>query len=144
MRSVILSIRSAFIVIIMLLMAACTIGSPTGEVVEKEVEGFFKARQQQSTDLALGFYSNKRSAEEWRSHYEHVESNLGHVESFRKIRMEVNTVLSGRFYIFDYQVKYKSGAEAKETLTFLDTVEEDDKFGIVAHVITADGYRQLF
>jgi len=144
MRSAVLSIRSVFVVTLMLLLAACTIGSPTGEVVEKEAEAFYKARQQQNADLALGFYSNTRSAEDWRSHYEHAVLNLGQVESFRKIRMEVNTVLSGRFYIFDYQVKYTSGTEAKETLTFLDTVEEDDKFGIVAHVIAADGYRQLF
>lgn len=144
MRSIVLTTRSVFVVTLMLLLAACTIGSPTGEVVEKEAEAFYKARQQQNAELALGFYSNTRSAEDWRSHYEHTISSLGQVESFRKIRIEVNTVLSGRFYIFDYQVKYKSGADAKETLTFLDTVEEDDKFGIVAHVITADGYRQLF
>ncbi len=144
MRAVILFVRSVGVATLMLLLSACSIGSPTGEVVEKEVEEFYKVRQQQNVDLALGYYSNKRSAEEWRAHYEHIVSNLGHVESYRKIRMEVNTVLSGRFYIFDYQVKYISGAEAKETLTFLDTVEEDDKFGIVAHVIAAEGYRPLF
>ncbi len=144
MKSVCVCVRSLFVVTLMLFLAACSIGSPTGEVVEKEAEEFYKARQQQNVDLALGYYSNKRSSEDWRSHYEHIVSNLGHVESFRKIRMEVNTVLSGRFYIFDYQVKYNSGAEAKETLTFLDTVEEGDKFGIVAHVISADDYRPLF
>ena len=144
MRPVVLSVRAVFIATLVLLLAACTIGSPTGEVVEKEVEEFFKARQQQNAELALGFYSNKRQPEEWRSHYEHLVSNLGQVETYKKIRMEVNTVLSGRFYIFDYQVKYTSGTDAKETITFLDTVEEGDKFGIVAHVVTAEGYRQLF
>ena len=144
MKRVILSVRSVFVATLVLLLAACSIGSPTGEVVAKEAEAFYKARQQQNLDLTLGYYSNKRSLEDWRTHVEHAVSNLGQVESFRKIRMEVNTVLSGRFYIFDYQVKYSSGTEAKETLTFMDTVEEGDKFGIVVHVISADGYKQLF
>ena len=89
MRSAVLSIRSVFVATLMLLLAACTIGSPTGEVVEKEAEAFYQARQQQNAELALGFYSNTRSAEDWRSHYEHVVSSVGQVESFRKIRMEV-------------------------------------------------------
>ena len=141
MKSAVLFARSGVVAIFIFMLAACSIGSPTGEVVEKEVEGFYKARQEQNVDLVLGYYSNKRSAEEWQTHVEHVASSLGQVESFRKIRMEVNTVLSGRFYIFDYQVKYTSGKDALETVTFFDTVKEDDKFGIVAHVISADGYR---
>ena len=144
MRSVVLSVRSVFIVTLMLFLAACSIGSPGGEIVEKEVEKFFQARQQHNEDLALGFYSNKRQPEEWRNHYEDLVSKLGYVESYRKIRMEVNTVLSGRFYIFDYQVKYTSGAEARETVTLLDKVEEGDRFGIVAHVIISDGYQKIF
>jgi len=143
MKSAFLFIRSGIVAAFILMLAACSIGSPTGEVVEKEVEGFYKARQEQNVDLVLGYFSNTRSAEEWRSHVEHVTSSLGQVESFRKIRLEVNTVLSGRFYIFDYQVKYTSGKDALETITFFDTVKEDDKFGIVSHVISVDGYRQL-
>lgn len=144
MRSTILFVRSMFVAAVLFLLTACSMGSPTGDVVAKEVEGFYKARQQQDVDLALGYYSNKRPLEDWRHHLEHTVSKLGNVESYEQKGMEVNTVLSGRFYIFDYQVKYSSGTDAKETLTFFDTVKEDDKFGIVAHVISADGYRQLF
>ncbi len=144
MKSVVLSVRSVFVVTLILFLAACSIGSPTGEVVEKEVEKFFKARQQQDIEAVLGYYSNKRSPEEWRDRYKDLVSKLGSVESYKKIRLEVNTVLSGRFYIFDYQVKYTTGAEARETLTFLDTVEDGDKFSIVAHVIISDDYQKIF
>lgn len=144
MKTVVVYVRLIVSIALLSLLAACSMGSPTGDVVAKEVEGFYKARQQQDIDVALGYYSNKRPAEDWQHHLEHVASQLGNVESFEKKRMEVNTVLSGRFYIFDYQVKYSSGADASETLTFFDTVKEDDKFGIVAHVISADGYRKLF
>jgi len=144
MRSAALFVRSGFVAVFVCLLAACSIGSPTGEAVQKEAEAFYQARQQQNVDLALSYYSKNRLTEEWRTHYEHVISNLGQVESFKQIRMEVNTVLSGRFYIFEYQVKYSLGADVKETLTFFDSVEEEDKLGIVAHVISADGYQQLF
>ncbi len=139
-----MSVRAVFSVVFLLLLVGCSIGSPAGDVVEKEVDNFFKARQQQDVDAVLAYYSTKRSPEEWRSGYEDVLSNLGHVESYRKIRVEVNTVLSGRFYIFDYQVKYKSGIEAKETLTLFDTIEKDDAFSIVAHVVIADSYQKVF
>lgn len=127
-------------------LSACSIGSPDAEVAKQRVEQYFQAQQQQNLEAALGFYSSseKRSIDNWRSHLEHVSKSLGKVEHHEFKRMEVNTVLSGRFYIFEYQVSYDSGKSAKETLTMYDTVESDDVPGIVAHVILAEGYKPLF
>lgn len=132
--------------LLLLSLSACTIGSPGADVVKQRVEQFYQAQQQQDLEVALGFYSpsEKLSIEAWRSHLEHVSESLGKVETHEFKRMEVNTVLSGRFYIFEYQVSYDSGKSAKETLTLFVTVETDDVPGIVAHVIMAEGYRPLF
>ncbi len=132
--------------VLLLSLSACTIGSPGAEVVQKRADQFYQVLQQQDLETALGFYSpsEKRSSDAWRSHLEHVADSLGKVETFEFKRIEVNTVLSGRFYIFEYQVSYDSGKSGKETLTFFDTVETDDVAGIVAHVISADGYNPIF
>ncbi len=130
--------------LLVLLLSACSIGSPDASTVQKVADQFFLAQQQQDFDTAVKFYSDNRSPEAWRSHLENISGSLGNIESYQFKRMEVNTVLSGRLYIFEYEVSYSSGKNAKETLTLFDTVESDDVTGIVSHVISADGFKPLF
>jgi hypothetical protein len=127
-----------------LLVTACSIGSPETEVAQKAVDGFYQAQQQQDLEKALTFYSNKRTPEEWRSHLQHLRDALGSVQGYSLKHTEVNTVLSGRFYIFEYQVNYSSGKGAKETLTLFDSVEADDTPLIASHAIMAEGFNPLF
>jgi hypothetical protein len=124
-------------------LAGCTIGSPEGETVHKLVDRFYQARQQQQ-DIGkiVKYYSDRRTPEEWRAHLEKISKTLGTVKSFKFKNMEVNTVFSGRTYIFDYRVDYSSGKTAAETLTVFDTVKSDDEPKIVSHVISADGFHQ--
>jgi len=126
------------------LVSACSIGSPETEVAQQAVEGFYQAQQQQDMEKALKYFSNKRTPEEWRSHLEHLRDSLGAVQNYALKHTEVNTVLSGRFYIFEYQVNYNSGKGAKETLTLFDSVEADDTPLIASHAIMAEGFRPLF
>lgn len=125
-------------------LAGCTIGSPDESVAHKTVEAFYQAVQQGDIDNALEHCSKNRSPEQWRSHLEHVQSSLGKVEKFVLGLTEVNTVLSGRFYILEYQVTYESGKGAKEIVTLFDSVDTGDMPLIVSHVISADGYKPLF
>lgn len=127
-----------------LLIGACSMGSPDINVAQKVVEGFYQAQQQQDLEKALTFYSSKRTPEEWRAHLQHLRDALGSVQSYSLKHTEVNTVLSGRFYIFEYQVNYSSGKGAKETLTLFDSVEVDDTPLIASHAIMADGFSPLF
>lgn len=126
------------------MLAGCSVGSPGVEVAQKAVDGFYQAQQQQDMEKAMGFYSSKRTPEEWRSHLEHLRDSLGTVQSYKLKSVEVNTALSGRFYIFDYQVNYSSGKGAHEILTLFDSVEADDTPLIASHAISAEGFNPLF
>ncbi len=130
--------------LLVLFVSACAIGSPGVEVVQKMADGFYQAQQQQDMEKALSFYSDKRVVQEWRAHLEHLAATLGTVQSYSLKNTEVNTVLSGRFYIFDYQVNYSSGKGAAETLTLFDSIEEDDAPKIVSHAIAAEGFSPLY
>ncbi len=127
-----------------LLLSACTIGSPDESVAAKTTQSFYKALQAGDFESALKACSDKRSPEQWRLHLDHVKENLGTVKTFKPLVTEVNTVLSGRYYILEFFVVYDSGKEAKETITLFDSVDTDDMPLIVSHVISADGYRPLF
>jgi len=139
-----LSLTTIRLCLLALLVSGCSMGSPNASVVQVIADKFYKAQQQQNLDEALGYFSDKRSAEDWRTHLTHIADNLGKVESFEYKGVETNTMLSGRLYIFDYQVAYSSGKQAKETLTLFDTLEEDDTAAIVSHMVMAEGYDQLF
>lgn len=139
-----LHVGFASLLLAVVALAGCSIGSPPGDVAQQSADGFFQAQQQQDMEKALSFYSDKRLPEEWRAHLERVRDTLGTVQSYTLKNSEVNTVLSGRFYIFDYQVSYSSGKGAKETLTLFDSVEAEDKPLIASHTISADGFTPLF
>ena len=130
--------------LLVLLVSGCSMGSPDINVAQKAVDGYYQAQQQQDLDKALTFYSDKRSPEEWRAHLEHLRDSLGTVQGYSLKHTEVNTVLSGRFYIFEYQVNYSSGKGAKETLTLFDSVEAEDTPLIASHAIMAEGFNPLF
>lgn len=136
--------RIGLMSLLALLVTACSIGSPGTDVAQKAVDGFYQAQQQQDMESALKYFSDKRAPEEWRSHLEHLRDSLGNVQNSSLKHTEVNTVLSGRFYIFEYQVNYSSGKGAKETLTLFDSVDEKDTPLIASHVIMAEGFKPLF
>ncbi|MFC1748644.1 hypothetical protein ACFL2V_07535 [Pseudomonadota bacterium] len=134
----------ALLILCVSMLTGCTIGSPEESVAHKTVEAFYQAIQQNDIDKALQSCSEKRSPEQWRLHLDNVQKSLGKVDTFVLGVSEVNTVLSGRFYILEYQVTYSSGKGAKEILTLFDSVETDDVPLIVSHVISADGYKPIF
>ena len=125
-------------------MAGCSIGSPDEGVARTTADAVYQAIQQGNIEGALPNFATTRAPEQWQAHLEHVEKQLGKVESFTFKLVEVNTVLSGRYYIIEYLVGYSSGKTAHETLTLFDSVETGDMPLIVSHVISADGYKPLF
>jgi hypothetical protein len=125
-------------------LTGCSIGSPEGDEVAKLADQLYHDQQAGDIDKLLSYYAGGRSPEQWRLELEHVQEKLGKVKSYQLKHSEVNTVLSGRYYIFEYQVTYDSGKQAKETVTFFDTVEADDRPAVVAHAISAEGFRPFF
>lgn len=125
-------------------LTGCSIGSPSGEEIAVLVDELYATHQAGDIEAVLPYYDGGRSTDQWRAYLKHVQKNLGKVKSYQLKNSEVNTVLSGRYYIFDYQVVYDSGKQAKETITFFDTVEVDDKTLVAAHNILAVGFNPLF
>lgn len=121
-------------------LSGCSVGSPEVGVAQKVADSFYQAQQQQELEKALSLYSDARVPEEWRTHLENLNRSLGTVQSYSLKNVEVNTVLSGRLYLFDYQVNYSSGKGAAETLTLFDSVEPDDEPRIASHTVAAEGF----
>ena len=135
---------AAVLALLWLPLMGCSIGSPEGEEIAVLVEEFYQAQQAGDIEKLLPFYAGGRAPEQWRMQLEHVQKQLGKVATYQLKKHEINTVLSGRYYIFEYQVTYDSGAQAKEIVTLFDTVEANDKTSVVAHNISAEGFRSLF
>lgn len=128
------------------LLSACTMGSPGADIGRQVVDNYYQALQQENVDAdaLMEYFSDNRAPEVWRSHLKNIRKSLGKVDTFEYKGKEVNTVFSGRFYIFEYQVNYDSGKGAKETLTLFDSVDSDDQPKIVSHVIAAEGFEPIF
>jgi hypothetical protein len=133
-------LKTGLLACVCLLFAAC-MGSPGADAGRQVAERYYQTMQQTDIDAALKLFSDNRAPEFWRSHLHNIAESLGAVKRFEYKREEVNTVFSGRYYIFEYQVVYESGKQAKETLTLFDSVEADDHPRIAAHVIAAEGFK---
>jgi len=129
-----------------MLLSGCSIGSPGASEIAKLADQFYHDEQAGDLDKVLSYYAvdGARTPDQWRLELEHVQKELGKVATYKLTNSEINTTLRGRFYIFEYQVTYDSGKQAKETVSFFDTVEPDDKTVIVSHAISAEGFRPLF
>ena len=123
-------------------LSACGTNSPKPEIAKTIAEQFYKARLAGDNAAALSHYASQRPAETWQAHLDHIESSLGALQRYELKRSEVNTVFSGRYYIFDYTTHYSSGAMARETLTIFNKVGEEET-AIVAHDVSADGFKPL-
>lgn len=138
-------VRSRVILLpVVLLVWGCSIGSPGVEVGREVAQNFYQAMAQGDTDGALAYFADNHTPESWRSHLDNIRDSLGQVESFQPGAEEVNTVLSGRLYIFEYQVRYDSQVQAKETLTLFDPVGDGTRPRIVSQVIVAEGFEPVF
>jgi hypothetical protein len=135
-----LSLQGLFLIC---LLSAC-VGSPGAPAGRQVAENYFKAMEQQDEKTALSYFGKNHAPEDWQSHLDNITKTLGHVKSAHFIDEELSTVYSGRFYIMDYEVKYDTGKQARETITVFDSVKEDDKPLIASHKITAKGFHRLF
>ncbi len=130
------------VVALVALTLGCAKSDPPPDVARKLADEFYQALLAGDIDKALTYCSPKRSPEEWRAHFEYTREKLGDVVEVTYKREEVNTTLRGRFFIFDYLVKYSGGTTASETLTLFHKVDEDGTF-VVSHHINAEGFRSM-
>lgn len=124
------------------LLLACDKSVSNSPIAKAVIDDYFIALQQGDSDKALGYYSSKRPAEEWRAHFEHRQQQLGTLLSYQMERVETSTTLHGQFNIFDYSTQYSNNDQVSETLTVFNAVDAEET-AIVGHKITAIGYKSL-
>jgi len=77
----------------------------------------------------LSFYRddffNVQSPGEWIDYLKRIRGTLGEIISVKQKQKQVNTVFSGRRFIYEYSVKYEKGY-AKETIMFFQEVTSPD------------------
>ncbi|MBI3773125.1 MAG: hypothetical protein HY272_10560 [Gammaproteobacteria bacterium] len=119
------------------LLAACGSGNPDANVAQKVVEEFYQAQLSKDDNKVLGLYSSKRALDERKSYVEQQHKTLGQLKSYHIKRNEVNTVLRGRYYIFDIQAEYDQAGVVQETLTIFNEVGSEET-SIVGHNISSE------
>lgn len=127
---------------VLALLSGCGSGSPEASVARKLADQFYQAQLQGNIDRALTYYSPSRTPEEWRALLDNTHRQLGELKAYHFKRQEVNTAMSGRFYVFEYNTEYANAKAVSETLTLFNKVN-DKETKIVSHVITAEGFRPI-
>ncbi len=135
-------LRRLAVVVMTVMALGCAKSDPPPNVAKAKADAFYQALQQENFDEALNYCSPKRTEAEWLGILEHAREKLGTVTTVEFKRQEVNTTLRGRFFIFEYQVKYSGGTQAAETLTLFHKVDEEGTY-IVSYKISADGYSSI-
>lgn len=118
--------------VVSVLVTACGSGNPDGDVARNIVDQFYQARIQKDDAKTAQFYSSSHSAEERKDYLDRIFKEFGKVKSYHIKREEINTVLRGRFYIYDVQVEYAPAGIAAETITVFNEVGSKET-KIVAH-----------
>lgn len=119
-------------IILIAVLVGVTLGctqEASEEQVTPMVEEYFAAMQAKDFDKLLTFYHddffNAHPAPEWVDYLKHVRATLGEIESLKLKQSQVNTVLTGRRFIYEYSVKYEQGF-AKETVMFFQDIGGTD------------------
>jgi hypothetical protein len=120
--------------VVAILVTACGSGNPEAIVAKNVVDQFYRARIQKDDVKTAQFYSSNHSSEDRKDYLERIFKELGKVKSYHIKREEINTVLRGRFYIYDVQVEYAPAGIAAETVTVFNEVGSKET-KIVAHNI---------
>jgi hypothetical protein len=70
-------------------------------------------------------FFNLQSQNEWIDYLKYVRQELGEIENIKLKQNQVNTVFSGRRFIYEYSVKYEKGY-AKETVMFFQEINSPE------------------
>ncbi len=131
-----------FMVLFVAALSGCSNNEPPPADAKHIADTYYAEFMAKDIDSAITHFSPKRSPDVWRSHLANINEQLGEVVSVKFNSEEINTVLRGRFFIFEYNVEYSSGKHALEIMTLFHKVNEEGIF-IVSHNISADGYTSL-
>lgn len=120
-----------------LVLAGCDKPQASTEHVKGLAEKYWQAVQQANFDEALTFYGKgffeAQPESAWKARLQEVQAKLGPLKTWRLKDTQINTMFSGRQYMFKFINAYEKG-NATETLVFFQQVNEED-VKILAHQI---------
>ncbi len=129
--------RLAMTLIFCLGIVGCDDNGPALQQVMERGDQLFTSEQAGNMDAMLAQYDEQffaaHSRDDWRRQLETTRRDLGDLRSFTLRQKHYDTRLSGRFFIFEYQVIYDRGS-AWETLTFINPNNSPD-IRLVGHQI---------
>ncbi len=116
------------LVFVLVVVTGCT-QEASQSTVEVTAQEFFGAIKSQNYDKAMEFYSdeffNLLPREAWLEYLKETNATLGELQKSKLRRSHVNTVFSGRRFVFEFSNQYANGF-AKETLIFFQKVRSED------------------
>jgi len=136
-KKALLTLKFGFI-IFLLSLTGCTQEADEAQVLPL-AEAFFTTIKEKNFEQSLTFYTqdffNLKSKAQWLDYLKDVNAKLGNLEGIKIRRQQVNTIFSGRRFIFEFSNRYTNGL-ATETVIFFQKVG-DEKIKIQMHKIVS-------
>lgn len=89
------------------------------------VDEYMETFKAKDYEKLLTFYRpdffNLQNSTEWVDHLKSIHNTLGEIQNVKQKQKQVNTVFSGRRFIYEYSVKYEKGY-TKDTVMFFQEV----------------------
>jgi hypothetical protein len=131
--------RSGVLICLILstMVMACSMKDSGVEQVKAMSEELYAALKQQDYDKALSLYSDDFFAmhprDNWKAFLGEVHEKLGNLKRFRVDESQVDTIFSGRRFLYVFVVEYERG-NTTDTVVFKKKVDEDE-IRIVQHQV---------
>ena len=127
-------ILGTFLLFCLTLIGGCA-GSHDSQAAQQMALAYMKQVQGGDFDQAVKFYPED-TRRNWRDFLRKAQETNGPVRSYKFTNTEVNTVYSGKYYLFTVDVEYAK-TSTTDYLTLFKSVSDDHLF-IVSHKITTD------
>lgn len=132
--------------IVLVCLSACQKGPDvTAEQGQRVVSQYLAAIQEGDYDAAFELcdpeYFGMRSSDEWKAYFKYVSETMGPAERVSLIQKVDDRRLSGRFLLFQFNIKYEKGY-TKDSITIIDKINTSQPLRIFGHKIESSHLRQ--
>jgi len=118
------AVKALVLALLFVVVAGCT-KEASEEQVSPLMDEYIETYKAKDFEKLLTYYHpeffNVQSEKAWVEHLQHVRATMGEVASVKLKQKQVNTVFSGRRFIYEYSVKYEKGY-AKEVIMFVQKI----------------------
>ena len=128
------TILGTFLLFCLILLGGCE-GSHDSQAAQQMALAYMKQVQAGDFDQVVKFYPED-TRRNWRDFLHKAQEKNGPIRSYKFTNTEVNTVYSGKYYLFTVDIEYAK-TSTTDYLTLFKSVS-DDRLFIVSHKITTD------